>query len=71
MAAKPRDLYPTLKEKYFVSENQLSDSLTILGVCNEIVGDKEAAYHFYDTALQRECCICSTAAKRKVNLSMT
>jgi hypothetical protein len=43
MAAKPRDLYPTLKEKYFVSENQLSDSLTILGVCNEIVGDTETA----------------------------
>ena len=36
-----RDLYLTIKEKYFVSENRLSDSLTILGVCNEIVGDKK------------------------------
>jgi hypothetical protein len=66
-----RDLYLTIKENYFIGESKMSDSLTILGVCNEIVGDKEAAYHFYDTALQRECCICSTAAKRKVNLSMT
>ena len=65
------DLYLTIKENYFIGESKLSDSLTILGVCNEIVGDKEAAYHFYDTALQCECCICPTAAKRKVNLSMT
>jgi hypothetical protein len=66
-----RDIYLTIKEKYFISESRLSDSLTILGVCNEIVGDKEAAYHSYDTALQCECYICPTAAKRKVNLSMT
>jgi hypothetical protein len=45
--------------------------LTILGVCNEIVGDKEAAYYCYDTALQCEDIICSTAAERKVNLHMT
>ena len=38
-----RDLYPTIKEKYVVGENILSDSLTILGVCNEIVGDTETA----------------------------
>jgi hypothetical protein len=38
-----RDLYLTIKEGYFVSENRLSNSLTILGVCNEIVGDKEVA----------------------------
>ena len=50
-----RDLYLTIKELYFVSKDRLSDSLTILGVCNEIVGDKEAAYHSYDTALQCEC----------------
>jgi hypothetical protein len=66
-----RDLYLTIKEKYFVCEYRLSDSLTILGVCNEIVGDKEEAYHCYDTALQCECYICPTVAKRKVNLSMT
>ena len=65
------DLYLTLKEKYFVHESCLSDSLTILGVCHEIVGDKETAYHCYDDALKNENTICDTAAKRKVNLNMT
>ena len=45
-----RDLYLAIKERYFVPQNQLSHSLTVLGVCNEIVGDKEAAYHCYDAA---------------------
>jgi hypothetical protein len=66
-----RDLYLTIKEKYFISCYRLSNSLTILGVCNEIVGDKEAAYYCYDTALQCDEFICSTAAERKVNLHMT
>jgi hypothetical protein len=66
-----RDLYLTIKERYFISTSELSDSLTILGVCNEIVGDKEAAYYCYDTASHNEYQICPTAAKRKVNLNMT
>ena len=66
-----RDLYLKIKEKYFVSENRLSDSLTILGVCNEIVGDKKTAYYCYDIALQNEHRVCPTAAKRKVDLNMT
>jgi hypothetical protein len=66
-----RDLYLTIKERYFVPQNQLSHSLTVLGLCNEIVGDKEAAYHCYDAALQCEYHICRTVAKRKVNLNMT
>jgi hypothetical protein len=66
-----RDLYLTIKERCVVTEDELSDSLTILGVCNEIVGDKKAAYHCYDAALQNEHEICRTAAKRKVNLNMT
>ena len=65
-----RDLYLTIKERYFITEDRLSNSLTILGVCNEIVGAKEAAYQFSDTALQNEYYICPTAAKRKVNLNM-
>jgi hypothetical protein len=65
-----RNLYLTIKERYFVTVDKLSNSLTILGVCNEIVGDKEAAYDCYDTALQNGYMICSTAAKRKVNLNM-
>jgi hypothetical protein len=66
-----RDLYLTIQERYFISTIQLSSSLTILGVCNEKVGNKEAAYHCYDTALQNEYQICRSAAKRKVNLNMT
>jgi hypothetical protein len=66
-----RDICRTIKERYFVSENKLSDSLTILGVCNEIVGDKKAAYYCYDAALQNDYYICLTAAKRKVDLNMT
>jgi hypothetical protein len=66
-----RDLYLAIKERCFITEDKLSNSLTILGVCNEIVGDKEAAYGCYDTALQNEYGICNTAAKRKVNLNMT
>ena len=66
-----RDLYLTIQERYLMSEDSLSNSLTILGVCNEIVGDKEVAYYCYDLALQIENYICYSAAKRKVNLGMT
>ena len=66
-----RDLYLTIKERYFIIDNRLSYSLTILGVCNEIVGDTEAAYYCYHAALQNEYEICRTAANRKVNLNMT
>ena len=65
-----RDLYLTIKEMYFIGVSTLSNSLTLLGVCNEIVGDKEEAYLCYDAALQNEYDICATAAKRKVNLNM-
>ena len=66
-----RDLYLTLTELYFVGQSDKSNALTILGVCNEIVGDKEKAYHFYDAALHNDYYICPTAAKRKVDLNMT
>jgi hypothetical protein len=65
-----RDLYLTIKEKYFIFEHELSNSLTILGVCNEIVGDKETADRCYNNALQNEYHICSSVAKRKENLNM-
>jgi hypothetical protein len=55
---------------YFIGASTLSNSLTILGVCNEIVGDKETADHCYDIALQNEYAICPTVAKRKENLNM-
>jgi tetratricopeptide (TPR) repeat protein len=66
-----RDLYLTIKEMYFIDVSTLSNSLTILGVCYEIVGDNETAYYCYDAALQNEYAICCSAAKRKVNLNMT
>jgi hypothetical protein len=65
-----RDLYLTITEKYFIPENQFSNYLTILGVCYEIVGDKETADHCYKIALQNEYAICRSAAKRKENLNM-
>jgi Mg2+ and Co2+ transporter CorA len=65
-----RDIHLTITERYFVAENELSDSLTILGVCNEIVDDKETADRCYYSALQNEYRICPTAAKRKENLNM-
>jgi hypothetical protein len=65
------DLYLTLTEMYFVCQSEKSNSLTISGVCNEIVGDTETAYYYYDAALNNDYCICPTAAKRKVDLNMT
>jgi hypothetical protein len=66
-----RDLDLTIKEGYVIDVSTLSNSLTILGVCNEIVGDKKTADYCYYTALQNEYIICRSAAKRKVNLNMT
>jgi len=66
-----RDVLRTIREKYFIISSALSNSLTLLGVCNEILDDKDAAYYCYDSALQNEYMICRTAAKRKANLNMT
>ena len=65
------DLYLTIKERYFVADITLSNSLTILGVCYEIVGDTQNAYYSYKAALKCGDHICPTAVKRKVNLNMT
>jgi len=64
-------LYLTIQERYFVTENILSNSLTILGVCNEIVGEKGRDYYCYDAALQNAHRVCPSAARRKVNINMT
>ena len=66
-----RDLHLTINELYFVNNHTLSNSLTVLGVCNEIVDDKQGASYCYDAALQCDCYICPTASKRKGNLNMT
>jgi hypothetical protein len=66
-----RDLMLTVTELHFIDHSVLSISLTTLGVCYEIVGDKERAYHCYDGDLQCPFDICTTAAKRKVKLVLT
>ena len=63
-----RDLCRTILTKYFVSKDMISNSLTILGVCYEIIGEKGRAYHCYAVAMQNEYFVCSTVARRKVNL---
>ena len=65
------DLYLTITEGCFICKSGISNSLTILGVCNEIAGDKEEAYDCYDAALQCEYRVCPSAAKRRLNLNMT
>jgi hypothetical protein len=65
------DLLLTIRKMHFICGTTCSDSLTILGVCYETVGDKERAYLSYDGALQSPADICHTAAKRKVNLILT
>ncbi|XP_071143312.1 uncharacterized protein [Mytilus edulis] len=48
--------------------NLLSNTFTLVGVCCEIAGDNDAAFHYYDIALQCDNCICSSAEKRKSRL---
>ncbi|XP_071142284.1 uncharacterized protein [Mytilus edulis] len=62
------DLYLTVKNKNFISLDALSNSLTILGVCFEIFGDKDTAFQCYDDALQCDDVPCSSAAARKTKL---
>ena len=66
-----RDLHLAIQQKDFVYGHTFSNSLTILGVCKEIVGDKTKAYACYDAASKDKCVICRSAAKRKVNLNIT
>ncbi|CAC5368380.1 unnamed protein product [Mytilus coruscus] len=42
------DLYSTVKCEHYILSYSISLSITVLGVCYEITGDKEAAYHCYD-----------------------
>ncbi|CAC5426016.1 unnamed protein product [Mytilus coruscus] len=63
-----RNLYLKVKNTVLIPLNTVSDSLTILGVCCEISGDKDAAYQCYEEALQCDCVISSTAEQRKSKL---
>ncbi|XP_052086554.1 uncharacterized protein LOC127723875 [Mytilus californianus] len=63
-----RDLFLTVKEQYLIPFDSLSDSLTILGVCYEILGDKDTAHQCYDGALHCDGYKSLTAEKRKSKL---
>ncbi|XP_063406946.1 uncharacterized protein LOC134690806 [Mytilus trossulus] len=63
-----RDLNCIVKETNYVDIYRGSDSLTILGVCYEISGDKNAAYQCYDEALQFSGVKSATAEARRSKL---
>ncbi|VDI35045.1 Hypothetical predicted protein [Mytilus galloprovincialis] len=63
-----RDLYLTVINLNFTLSRILSNSITILGVCYEISGDKDTAYQYYDQALQFNGGICSSAEAGKSKL---
>ncbi|VDH97898.1 Hypothetical predicted protein [Mytilus galloprovincialis] len=52
----------------YVSSTVASNCLTLVGVCCEIFGDKDAAFHYYDRALHCDNGICTSAEKRKLRL---
>ncbi|XP_071144232.1 uncharacterized protein [Mytilus edulis] len=57
-----------LRLPHVVYTNLISNTLTLFGVCCEIAGDNDAAFHYYEDALQCDNCICSSAEKRKSRL---
>ncbi|XP_063405888.1 uncharacterized protein LOC134689849 [Mytilus trossulus] len=57
-----------VKKNNYISPSTVSESLTILGVCYEISGDKDAAYQCYDNALQCEDFVCLSAKERRSKL---
>ncbi|XP_071154877.1 uncharacterized protein [Mytilus edulis] len=59
-----RDLYSAVKDDFVKGLKKISDSLTVLGVCMELSGDKNKAYNCYQNALQCEFIICSSAKVR-------
>ncbi|VDI47544.1 Hypothetical predicted protein [Mytilus galloprovincialis] len=62
------DLFRTVKNNVLIKEDELSDSVTILGVCYEISGDKDKAYQSYQKALHNDYKVCQSAEKRKLTL---
>ncbi|VDI82312.1 Hypothetical predicted protein [Mytilus galloprovincialis] len=62
------DLKSTVKRRSFISITSLSYSITILGICFELSGDKNTAYQCYEEALKCEFVICPTAEARKLQL---
>lgn len=64
-----RDLYYTVKNTLLIKEDELSDSITILGICYEISGDEKTADQCYNEALLCDNTICQSAEKRKSKLA--
>ncbi|CAC5408588.1 unnamed protein product [Mytilus coruscus] len=63
-----RDFYLTIRENECISLNTVSNELTILGVCYEISGARDAAYQCYEEALQCEMYVCPSAEARRSKL---
>lgn len=63
------DLTSTVRDINSLDVNCLSNSLTILGVCFQLSGDKDAAYQCYVEALQCEGIKCATAEARRNQIS--
>ncbi|CAC5397487.1 unnamed protein product [Mytilus coruscus] len=59
-----RDLHLRVKEDCHNRFTRSSDALTILGVCMELSGDKNAAYDCFHEALQCDFIICPSAEIR-------
>ncbi|XP_076083933.1 uncharacterized protein LOC143054770 [Mytilus galloprovincialis] len=53
---------------HVMNTNVVSNTFTLFGVCCEIAGYKDVAFHYYENALQCDYCICSSAEKRKSRL---
>ncbi|VDI18312.1 Hypothetical predicted protein [Mytilus galloprovincialis] len=62
------DLRITILKRNVLPMNQLSDSLTILGVCYKLNGNKEAAIQCYDEAFRCEGRLCTSTRKRKLQI---
>ncbi|XP_076084318.1 uncharacterized protein LOC143055059 [Mytilus galloprovincialis] len=57
-----------LRSPHAVYTNLFSNAFTLVGVCFEIAGNKDVAFHYYEGALQCDNFICSSAEKRKSRL---
>ncbi|CAC5410075.1 unnamed protein product [Mytilus coruscus] len=63
-----QDLLVTIEQRYFVVENLLSPSYTLLGICYQISGDPQSAHRCYEKALCSGGFICESAGTRLANL---
>ncbi|XP_052059533.1 uncharacterized protein LOC127700154 [Mytilus californianus] len=62
-----RDLYLIVVDNCSITGSHISISLTILGVCYEISGDKDRAYQCYGEALQRNKLLSSLSAEKRIS----